>query len=209
MEKKSTKQIQIYAEDLELMHQLVPEESEAEIVRSLLEQFLKKRAVGGEESHQLTKAFNWFIDRIEQLETELDAAQLQLNRIHALSSNSGNQSNKPIDRVLERDHSDSTANVEEIVEAIIDWNDEQKNSEQKIRISFPSVKSLALLLGAGSQPVIREVMKAKSAEIKTAHREHGLTSRHNRRVSNKDSILQAIARDKLKLPNWEEAQYTN
>jgi hypothetical protein len=34
-------------------------------------------------------------------------------------------------------------------------------------------------------------------------------SRHNRSVQDKDAVLQAIARDYLGIPNWQEATYVN
>ncbi|MEM1279686.1 MAG: hypothetical protein AAGG53_06575, partial [Cyanobacteria bacterium P01_H01_bin.152] len=74
-------------------------------------------------------------------------------------------------------------------------------------ISFPLVKSLAVLVGAGYQPAIKAVFDEKAAEIDEIHERFMIGSRQNRSVQDKDSVLQAIARDYIGLDNWDEAIY--
>ncbi|MGP1386577.1 MAG: protelomerase family protein [Thainema sp.] len=108
-----------------------------------------------------------------------------------------------------RDRADSTEKIADVIDAIIKWNTAQERSEQRLRISFPSVRSLAVLVGASYLPAIREVMKDKEAEIDQIHERYTIGSRHNRSVLDKDKVLQAIARDYLGIPNWQEATYVN
>jgi len=69
--------------------------------------------------------------------------------------------------------------------------------------------SLAVLVGASYLPAIKEVIAEKEAEIEEIHERYMIGSRHNRLVQDKDAVLQAIARDYLGIPNWEEATYVN
>jgi hypothetical protein len=114
---------------------------------------------------------------------------------------------KTSSRASER--TDSTDKAADIIDALIRWNTAQERSEQRLRISFPSIRSLAVLVGASYLPAIREAMSEKEAEINDIHERYLIGSRHNRSVLNKDAVLQAIARDYLGLPNWQEATYVN
>lgn len=107
------------------------------------------------------------------------------------------------------DQADSTDKIADIIDAIIQWNTAQERSEQRLRISFPSIRSLAVLVGASYLPAIKEVIAQKEAEIDEIHQRYLIGSRHNRSVLDKDAVLQAIARDYLGIPNWQEATYAN
>jgi hypothetical protein len=107
-----------------------------------------------------------------------------------------------------RSRADSTDKIADVIDAIIKWNTAQERSELRLRISFPSVKSLALLMGAGYQPAIKEVMEEKAKEVDEIHERFMIGSRHNRSVQDKDAVLKAIARDYIGLTNWQEAAYT-
>lgn len=104
---------------------------------------------------------------------------------------------------------DSTDKVADVIDAIIKWNTAQERSDLRLRISFPSIRSLAVLVGASYLPAIKEVIAEKEAEIEEIHERYMIGSRHNRSVQDKDAVLQAIARDYLGIPNWEEATYVN
>ncbi|MFE4108453.1 protelomerase family protein [Almyronema epifaneia] len=104
---------------------------------------------------------------------------------------------------------DSTDKVADVIDAIIKWNTAQERSDLRLRISFPSIRSLAVLVGASYLPAIKEVITEKEAEIEEIHERYMIGSRHNRSVQDKDAVLQAIARDYLGIPNWEEATYVN
>lgn len=131
------------------------------------------------------------------------------------------QSEPPADKALQpddshsehhekvRDRVDSTEKIADVIDAIIKWNTAQERSEQRLRVSFPSVRSLAVLVGASYLPAIKEVMGEKEAEINEVHERYLIGSRHNRSVPDKDRVLQAIARDYLGLANWHEATYVN
>jgi TolA-binding protein len=107
-----------------------------------------------------------------------------------------------------RSRSESTDKIADVIDAIIKWNTAQDRSDLRLRISFPSVKSLALLMGAGYQPAIKEVMEDKANEVDEIHERFMIGSRHNRSVQDKDAVLKEIAHDYLGLPNWQEATYT-
>jgi len=104
---------------------------------------------------------------------------------------------------------DSTDKVADVIDAIIKWNTAQERSDLRLRISFPSIRSLAVLVGASYLPAIKEVIAEKEAEIEEIHERYMIGSRHNRSVQDKDAVLQAIARDYLGIPNWQEATYVN
>jgi hypothetical protein len=57
--------------------------------------------------------------------------------------------------------------------------------------------------------VRREVIAEKEAEIEEIHERYMIGSRYKRSVQDKDAVLQAIARDYLSIPNWQEATYMN
>jgi cell division protein FtsB len=105
------------------------------------------------------------------------------------------------------DRMDSTNKVADVIDAIIKWNTAQERSEQRLRISFPSIRSLAVLVGASYLPAIKEVIAEKQAEIDEIHERFMIGSRHNRSVPDKDAVLKEIARDYLGVPNWQEATY--
>jgi cell division protein FtsB len=107
------------------------------------------------------------------------------------------------------DRADSTDKVADVIDAIIKWNTAQERSDLRLRISFPSIRSLAVLVGASYLPAIKEVIAEKEAEIEEIHERYMIGSRHNRSVQDKDAVLQAIARDYLGIPNWQEATYVN
>ena len=107
-----------------------------------------------------------------------------------------------------RSRSESTDKIADVIDAILKWNTAQERSDLRLRISFPSVKSLALLMGAGYQPAIKEVMEDKANEVDEIHKRYMIGSRHNRSVQDKDAVLKEIARDYLGLPNWQDAAYT-
>lgn len=113
------------------------------------------------------------------------------------------------DRAESANKADSTDKIADIIDAIIKWNTAQERSERRLRISFPSVRSLAVLVGASYLPAIKEVITEKETEINEIHGRYMIGSRHNRSVPDKDAVLQAIARDYLNLPNWQEATYVN
>jgi cell division protein FtsB len=104
---------------------------------------------------------------------------------------------------------DSTDKIADVIDAIIKWNTAQERSDLRLRISFPSIRSLAVLVGASYLPAIKEVIAEKEAEIEEIHERYMIGSRHNRSVQDKDAVLQAIARDYLGIPNWQEATYVN
>jgi cell division protein FtsB len=107
------------------------------------------------------------------------------------------------------DRADSTDKIADVIDAIIKWNTAQERSDLRLRISFPSIRSLAVLVGASYLPAIKEVIAEKEAEIEEIHERYMIGSRHNRSVQNKDAVLQEIARDYLGIPNWQEATYVN
>lgn len=107
------------------------------------------------------------------------------------------------------DRADSTDKIADVIDAIIKWNTAQERSDLRLRISFPSIRSLAVLVGASYLPAIKEVIAEKEAEIEEIHERYMIGSRHNRSVQDKDAVLQAIARDYLGIPNWQEATYVN
>ncbi|PSN06230.1 hypothetical protein C7293_31015, partial [filamentous cyanobacterium CCT1] len=104
---------------------------------------------------------------------------------------------------------DTTDKIADVIDAIIKWNTAQERSDLRLRISFPSVRSLAVLVGASYLPAIKDVMEAKQSEIDEIHERYLIGSRHNRSVQDKDGVLKAIARDYLGIPNWNEAVYVN
>lgn len=107
------------------------------------------------------------------------------------------------------DRADSTDKIADVIDAIIKWNTAQERSDLRLRISFPSIRSLAVLVGASYLPAIKEVIAEKEAEIEEIHERFMIGSRHNRSVQDKDAVLKAIARDYLGIPNWQEATYVN
>ncbi|WP_204137590.1 protelomerase family protein [Halomicronema sp. CCY15110] len=107
------------------------------------------------------------------------------------------------------DRADSTDKIADVIDAIIKWNTAQERSDLRLRISFPSIRSLAVLVGASYLPAIKEVIAEKEAEIEEIHERFMIGSRHNRSVQDKDAVLQAIARDYLGIPNWQKATYVN
>jgi TolA-binding protein len=168
--------------------------------------------------------------RNAQLEQELEQTQAQLTGIQQLLGGGAQpvaappqaktppaaapaptavaQAPKEETTTKKRSRSESTDKIADVIDAIIRWNTAQERSDLRLRISFPSVKSLALLMGAGYQPAIKEVMEDKANEVDEIHERYMIGSRHNRSVQDKDAVLKEIARDYLGLPNWQEAAYT-
>jgi TolA-binding protein len=168
--------------------------------------------------------------RNAQLEQELEQTQAQLTGIQQLLGGGAQpvaappqaktppaaapaptavaQAPKEKTTTKKRSRSESTDKIADVIDAIIRWNTAQERSDLRLRISFPSVKSLALLMGAGYQPAIKEVMEDKANEVDEIHERYMIGSRHNRSVQDKDAVLKEIARDYLGLPNWQEAAYT-
>jgi len=107
------------------------------------------------------------------------------------------------------DRADSTDKIADVIDAIIKWNTAQERSDRRLRISFPSVRSLAVLVGASYLPAIKDVMQQKQSEINEIHERYMIGSRHNRSVQDKDGVLKAIARDYMGLSNWNDATYLN
>ena len=138
---------------------------------------------------------------------KVPAAQSAASQSKSVADKAAQQDDAHPEKI--RDRADSTEKIADVIDAIIKWNTAQERSEQRLRISFPSVRSLAVLVGASYLPAIREVMKDKEAEIDQIHERYTIGSRHNRSVLDKDKVLQAIARDYLGIPNWQEATYVN
>lgn len=107
------------------------------------------------------------------------------------------------------DRTDSTDKIADVIDAIIKWNTAQERSDLRLRISFPSVRSLAVLVGASYLPAIKDVMQQKQSEINEIHERYMIGSRHNRSVQDKNGVLKAIARDYMGISNWNEATYLN
>ncbi|MEO1211857.1 MAG: hypothetical protein AAFX78_20570, partial [Cyanobacteria bacterium J06638_20] len=117
--------------------------------------------------------------RNTQLEEELQQTKAQLNGIQQLlggkpqpvTVESPAPTTSPVmattspDQTLDveksstkqRSRAESTDKIADVIDAIIKWNTAQERSEMRLRISFPSVKSLALLMGAGYQPAMNFV----------------------------------------------------
>jgi hypothetical protein len=93
--------------------------------------------------------------------------------------------------------------INEILNALMSWNDSQSDPDRKIRISIPSIKSLATLVRASNQPKIVEALNTRADELVEHHSKHMLGERHNRKPHS-ELALQEMARDRLGLENWEE-----
>ncbi len=78
----------------------------------------------------------------------------------------------------------------------------------QLRISIPTVKALASLMGANYQPAIQQVLKERAGELDELHQRLMLGTRHNAGVFRKEEILRAIARDYLGLDNWQDIRYS-
>lgn len=59
--------------------------------------------------------------------------------------------------------SETVDKIADVIDAIIKWNTAQERSDLRLRISFPSVRSLAVLVGASYLPAIKEVMEEKQS----------------------------------------------
>jgi len=104
--------------------------------------------------------------------------------------------------------SDSTrAKINAIVDALIGWNHSCTISTRRLRIGIQPIKGLASKMGADYQPIIQQVLQQRQEEVAQLHQHFLLSDRHNRKVHNKDEILQAIAKDFLHLPNWHDVTY--
>ncbi|MEM7770034.1 MAG: protelomerase family protein [Cyanobacteria bacterium P01_A01_bin.37] len=70
--------------------------------------------------------------------------------------------------------------VVEAVQAIIEYNNSCRNHADKWVISYPVMKDLLASIGKATQSKIKAVFDANSELIDQHHREHGLSSKHNR-----------------------------
>jgi hypothetical protein len=110
-------------------------------------------------------------------------------------------------RTARRSRGDTDEKLGQIVDALISWNTSQESSDSQLRISIPTVKALATLMGANYQPAIQQVLKERAGELEELHQRLMLGTRHNAAVLRREEVLQAIARDYLGLDNWQEARY--
>jgi TolA-binding protein len=208
-------------------------EQERDQLRAECDRFQSQQQIQQGEPEQVSQ----LKARNAQLEQELKQTQAQLNGIQQLlgggvqqpvapppraetvpvpppsapvpAATAKNQADQEkVTSTKKRSRTESTDKIADVIDAILKWNTAQERSDLRLRISFPSVKSLALLMGAGYQPAIKEVMEAKANEVDEIHERYMIGSRHNRSVQDKDAVLKEIARDYLGLPNWQEAAYT-
>lgn len=107
-----------------------------------------------------------------------------------------------------RNRSKRDDRINHCIDALLSWNNDQESSDTRLRISISTVKSLTSAMGASYQSAIQEVMKQREEELKEHHDHLLIGNRHNAGVLQKDEVLQAIARDYLGLPNWEDVKYT-
>lgn len=137
---------------------------------------------------QTEDTLQWLIDRVKSL-TE-DVAQLQMADDREMSIKRQNRKAKV------------EVNINKIVNAIISWNVNQSQSNCRLRISNPIIKSLTLAMNVTNQQAIQAVMENRGEELELHHRALTIGERHNRRVDT-TNVLRVIARDILKLDNWE------
>lgn len=159
----------------------------------------------------------------QQLRQKLQETQKQLDGIHTLLGGGNNSQATPTTAAIAttpakvdmdtlqpstqlRDRGGAKAKVEGIINDIISWNTAQTDSDRRLRISVPVIKSLGALVGATYQPVIQQVIEEQQSTIDEVHQRFLIGRRHNTRVD-KDSVLQAIARDYMGLENWSKAKY--
>jgi hypothetical protein len=98
--------------------------------------------------------------------------------------------------------------VDRVVTAAIAWNDKQDRSDRRLLLSLSGLKPLCLLLGAASQPAIQEVLSRRADELAQHHAKFALGQRHNAGIDLGD-ILRSIARDELRLDNWQDIYRTH
>ncbi|WP_448598301.1 protelomerase family protein [Thermoleptolyngbya sp.] len=110
-------------------------------------------------------------------------------------------------RTARRSRGETDEKLGQIVDALIAWNTAQESPDSQLRISIPTVKALATLMGANYQPAIQQVLKERAGELEELHQRLMLGTRHNAGVFKKEEILRAIARDYLGLDNWQEVKY--
>lgn len=94
---------------------------------------------------------------------------------------------------VRRSREETTAKINQIIDALIAWNASQEDSKRQLRISIPIIKELASPLNANYQPVIQDVLKEREPELDAHHRQWMLGVRHNATVSMKSDILESIA----------------
>lgn len=172
--------------------------------------------VNSEEMEQLKKDNQRLKQELQNTQARLNSIQRLLGGGSTIDEEEEEEEDIEVEETQEeegstrqRDRSESTAKITDVIDAIIKWNTAQERSDLRLRISYPAVKSLALLMGAGYQPAIKEVVDGeKGKEIDAIHQHYMIGSRHNRSVQDKDKVLQNIARDYLGLNNWQEAKYT-
>ncbi len=86
------------------------------------------------------------------------------------------------------------ATLHRIIDALLDWNNRQFDPTQRLRISIPIIKELAIPFGATYQPAIQKVIAERADEIEAIHARLLLGVRHNASVLDKDAILQSLIR---------------
>jgi len=101
----------------------------------------------------------------------------------------------------------TTTKINAIIDALIQWNHSCTISTRRLRIGIQPIKGLASKMGADYQPIIQQVLQERQSELAQLHQHFLLGDRHNRKVHNKDEILQTIAKDFLHLPNWHDVKY--
>jgi hypothetical protein len=101
----------------------------------------------------------------------------------------------------------TAAKIHQILDALIAWNNASTHPNQRIRIGILPVKALASKMGADYQAQIQAALLQRREEIEQMHQSLLLGSKHNRTLSNKDELLQAIAEDYLHLTNWQDVRY--
>jgi hypothetical protein len=87
---------------------------------------------------------------------------------------------------------DTQAALHRIIDALLDWNNRQFDPTQRLRISIPIIKELAIPFGATYQPAIQRVMAERADEIEAIHARLLLGVRHNASVLDKDEIVQSL-----------------
>lgn len=101
---------------------------------------------------------------------------------------------------------DTKAKINQIIDSILKWNQQQPSNDSRIFIAVNPIKAIGAALKATYQPVILQVMDERKAEIDQAHQKWMLGNRHNRNVKNINQVLKAIAKEILNLDNWEQVK---
>lgn len=157
-----------------------------------------------EESHDspisVAPVLQWFTAEIDELRAQVKALTRERDRLAAQLSPS------PVQRTKVSVGGTSIDKVNEIIDALVRWNNAQPDPLQQVRISVPVIKSLGILIGATYQPAIQEALQARASEIDEVHKRFLIGSRHNRNID-KDAVLQAIARDCMGVSHWQDVRF--